>query len=104
MVMLCVLVFFFVYFPACISGRLTEPTPQDYILNYIGVEAMVWVLSIILYMSSRMLIRALQVDALQTQFTSVYKQQSFTTLTVAGQATGVFKNAGTFSYVRITGA
>lgn len=46
----------------------------------------------------------MQVDALQTQFTSLYKQQAFTTWTVAGQATGQFKNAGTFSYVRITGA
>ncbi|KAF8511482.1 serine carboxypeptidase [Hysterangium stoloniferum] len=56
----------------------------DYILNYQGVEAMV--------------------DALQTQFTTQYHAQSFTDLTVAGQLTGMFKNAGTFSYVRIFGA
>ncbi|KAJ3476797.1 hypothetical protein NLI96_g10906 [Meripilus lineatus] len=56
----------------------------DYILNFNGVEAMV--------------------DALQTQFTSVYKQQTFTNWTVAGQLTGIYKNAGTFSYLRIFGA
>ncbi|RDX39751.1 alpha/beta-hydrolase [Lentinus brumalis] len=56
----------------------------DYILNFNGVEAMV--------------------NALQTQFTAEYKQQQFANYTVKGQAAGVFKNAGTFSYVRIFGA
>ncbi|KAJ3502273.1 hypothetical protein NLJ89_g8961 [Agrocybe chaxingu] len=56
----------------------------DYILNYVGVEAMV--------------------DALDTKFASLYKQQTFKAYTVAGQATGQYKNAGTFSYVRIYGA
>ncbi|KAG6914593.1 hypothetical protein DXG01_016427 [Tephrocybe rancida] len=56
----------------------------DYILNFNGVEAMV--------------------DALNTTFTSLYKQQQFATYTVAGQSAGQFKNAGTFSYVRIYGA
>jgi len=56
----------------------------DYILNFNGVEAMV--------------------NNLQTQFTSTYAQQSFTNWTVAGQLTGMYKNAGTFSYVRIFGA
>ncbi|KAF9465808.1 serine carboxypeptidase [Collybia nuda] len=56
----------------------------DYILNFNGVEAMV--------------------DALNTKFTTTYHQQQFTPYTVAGQATGQFKNAGTFSYVRIYGA
>ncbi|KAI0829246.1 serine carboxypeptidase [Trametes gibbosa] len=56
----------------------------DYILNFHGVEAMV--------------------NALQTRFTSEYAQQQFANFTVRGQAAGLFKNAGTFSYVRIFGA
>ncbi|KAG6853470.1 hypothetical protein C0991_004144 [Blastosporella zonata] len=56
----------------------------DYILNFNGVEAMV--------------------DKLNTTFTSLYQQQQFATYTVAGQKAGQFKNAGTFSYVRIYGA
>ncbi|KAL1938629.1 hypothetical protein VTO73DRAFT_11444 [Trametes versicolor] len=56
----------------------------DYILNFHGVEAMV--------------------DALQTQFTATYAKQQFANFTVRGQAAGLFKNAGTFSYVRIFGA
>lgn len=56
----------------------------DYILNYMGVEAMV--------------------DALETQFSSLYKSQNFSTFMVRGQSAGVYKNAGTFSYVRFFGA
>ncbi|KDR77526.1 hypothetical protein GALMADRAFT_245687 [Galerina marginata CBS 339.88] len=56
----------------------------DYILNFNGVEAMV--------------------DALNTQFTDLYKQQSFQTYTVAGQKAGQFKNAGLFSYIRVFGS
>jgi len=56
----------------------------DYIINFNGVEAMV--------------------DALDTKFTQIYKNQNFALYTVAGQVTGQFKNAGTFSYVRIYGA
>ncbi|KAI0036240.1 serine carboxypeptidase [Vararia minispora EC-137] len=56
----------------------------DYILNFHGVEAMV--------------------DALQTKFTATYAAQSFANFTVNGVPAGVFKNAGTFSYVRIFGA
>lgn len=47
---------------------------------------------------------ATQVDALQTKFTDEYSKQEFTNYTVAGQVTGIYKNAGTFSYVRIYGA
>ena len=57
---------------------------QDYILNFNGVEAMV--------------------NALNMQFTSQLKSTPFSTFTVAGQQAGQFKNAGTFSYVRIYGA
>jgi len=56
----------------------------DYILNFNGVEAMV--------------------DALDTQFTPQFQQQQFATYTVEGQTAGQFKNAGTFSYIRIYGA
>ncbi|KAK7439809.1 hypothetical protein VKT23_017385 [Stygiomarasmius scandens] len=56
----------------------------DYILNFNGVEAMV--------------------DALDTQFTSQYSQQEFASYTVHGVKTGQFKNAGTFSYIRVFGA
>ncbi|KAG6896594.1 hypothetical protein C0992_007252 [Termitomyces sp. T32_za158] len=44
------------------------------------------------------------VDALQTKFTSVYQQQQFANYTVDGQVTGIYKNAGTFSYIRVFGA
>ena len=59
-------------------------TTQDYILNFNGVEAMV--------------------DALNTEFSALYAQQTFTPYKVAGQTTGEYKNAGTFSYLRIYGA
>jgi len=44
------------------------------------------------------------VNALNTQFSALYAQQAFAPYTVAGQTTGQYKNAGTFSYVRIYGA
>ncbi|KAI0374464.1 serine carboxypeptidase [Pilatotrama ljubarskyi] len=56
----------------------------DYILNFNGVEAMV--------------------AALQTKFSSEFAKQEFANFTVDGQAAGLYKNAGTFSYVRIFGA
>ena len=56
----------------------------DFILNFKGVEAMV--------------------DALQTKFSDEYAQQEFANYTVKGVVTGLYKNAGTFSYVRIFGA
>ncbi|KAG0147670.1 hypothetical protein CROQUDRAFT_655878 [Cronartium quercuum f. sp. fusiforme G11] len=56
----------------------------DYILNYMGVEAMV--------------------DSLNTTFSSQYHQQPFTNWTVDGQNAGLYKNAGSFSYLRIFGA
>jgi carboxypeptidase C (cathepsin A) len=46
----------------------------------------------------------LKVDALDTQFTQIYKQQTFKPYSVDGQVTGQYKNAGRFSYVRIYGA
>ena len=45
-----------------------------------------------------------KVDALDTKFTQIYKQQKFEPYSVDGQVTGQYKNAGTFSYLRIYGA
>ncbi|CAA7266088.1 unnamed protein product [Cyclocybe aegerita] len=56
----------------------------DYILNFNGVEAMV--------------------DKLETVWSPLYKRQKFASYKVNGQVTGIFKNAGKFSYVRIYGA
>jgi carboxypeptidase C (cathepsin A) len=56
----------------------------DYILNFNGVEAMV--------------------NGLQTKFTSTYHAQQFSSFNVRGQAAGLYKNAGTFSYARFFGA
>ncbi|KAI0676674.1 serine carboxypeptidase [Trametes maxima] len=56
----------------------------DYILNFHGVEALV--------------------DALQHKFSPEYANREFANYTVRGEPTGVFKNAGTFSYVRVFGA
>ncbi|GLB40492.1 putative peptidase S10 family protein [Lyophyllum shimeji] len=56
----------------------------DFILNFNGVEAMV--------------------DALSTKFTSTYQQQKFQTYKVNDQIAGQFRNAGTFSYIRVYGA
>ena len=41
---------------------------------------------------------------MQTNFSDEYSKQAFTNYSVAGQVTGIYKNAGTFSYVRIYGA
>jgi len=41
---------------------------------------------------------------LTTKFSASFAQQTFQNFTVAGQSAGQFKNAGTFSYVRIYGA
>ncbi|KAF8955857.1 Alpha/Beta hydrolase protein [Flammula alnicola] len=56
----------------------------DYILNFNGVEAMV--------------------NNLETIYSPLFKLQKFKNFSVSGQTTGIFKNAGTFSYVRIYGA
>ncbi|EMD34742.1 hypothetical protein CERSUDRAFT_86172 [Gelatoporia subvermispora B] len=56
----------------------------DYILNHDGVENMT--------------------AQLQTKFSAEFNSLQFTNWTIAGQPAGLFKNAGTFSYVRIFGA
>jgi len=56
----------------------------DYICNFKGVEAMV--------------------ASLNTRFSSQFAGQKFTNFTVNGALAGIYKNAGTFSYVRFFGA
>ncbi|KAJ7876222.1 alpha/beta-hydrolase [Mycena leptocephala] len=56
----------------------------DYILNFNGVEAMI--------------------ATLNTKFSTQFNQQAFAPYKVNGLLAGQFKNAGTFSYVRIYGA
>ena len=41
---------------------------------------------------------------LQTDFSAEFDQLEFTNWTVHGEAAGLYKNAGTFSYVRVFGA
>lgn len=57
---------------------------QDYILNYKGVEAMI--------------------DSLETRFSDLYRMQDFADFSVNGQPAGMYKTAGTFTYVRFFGA
>ncbi|KAF7304454.1 Carboxypeptidase [Mycena chlorophos] len=56
----------------------------DYILNFDGVEAMI--------------------ASLNTSFSAEFNKQTFTPFHVDGLLAGPYKNAGTFSYVRIYGA
>lgn len=44
------------------------------------------------------------VDSLETRFSEMYKAQDFSEFDVLGEPGGQYKNAGTFSYVRIYGA
>jgi Serine carboxypeptidase len=76
---------------------------QDYIVNFDGVEAMVRLLSAFHY---EMFWRRfwVKVDALDTKFTQIYKQQTFEHYQVNGQVAGQFKNAGMLSYLRVYGA
>ncbi|KAF6759159.1 alpha/beta-hydrolase [Ephemerocybe angulata] len=56
----------------------------DYILNYFGMEAMM--------------------DVLETKSSADYRGQAFQNYTVNGIVTGVYKNAGSLSYIRVFGA
>ena len=81
----------------------------DYILNFYGVEAMVsarpslspthlfWpiILTQLLYT---------QVASLKTKFSSLFAKQQFASFTVNKVPAGLYKNAGTFSYLRVFGA
>ena len=39
------------------------------------------------------------VDALDTKFSSLYKEQAFSTFMVRGQSAGLYKNAGMFAFL-----
>jgi len=41
-----------------------------------------------------------QIASLKTKFSSAYARQKFANFTVNGVSAGLYKNAGTFSYVR----
>ena len=43
------------------------------------------------------------VNALQTKYSAQFQAAKFANYTVKGQVTGIYKNAGLFSYVRIYG-
>ncbi len=89
----------------------------DYIVNFMGVEAMVRARVLIYFFSLLTLLSALrllripslfvcvaQVDSLNTKYSADYAKQTFSTYTVGGSPAGVYKNAGKFSYLRVTGA
>lgn len=44
------------------------------------------------------------IDSLETRFSDLYRMQDFTDFNVNGQPAGLYKTAGTFSYVRFYGA
>lgn len=45
-----------------------------------------------------------QVASLTTKFSAEFAKQNYATYTVDGKPAGLYKNAGTFSYLRIFGA
>lgn len=56
----------------------------DYVVNYMGVEAMM--------------------DNLNTKFSEKYRQQKFREWVIDGEVAGIYKNAETLSYIRVFGA
>jgi len=45
-----------------------------------------------------------QIATLNTVFSPLFAKQNFSTYTVKGKPAGLYKNAGTFSYLRVFGA
>ena len=80
----------------------------DFIVNYMGVEAMVRpsrAFSSLSYVScTDLVVFLLQVASLTTKFSAEFASQNFTTYMVNGKPAGLYKNAGTFSYLRFFGA
>ena len=95
----------FILFFYMINGQLNHNV-KDYIVNFKGVEAMVcfFYLKKLCSTHENVLTIPNKVDALDTKFTDTYKQQTFEPYLVDGQVTGQYKNAGTFSYIRVYGA
>ena len=48
--------------------------------------------------------RHAQIATLNTVFSPLFAKQDFATYTVQGKPAGLYKNAGTFSYLRVYGA
>jgi hypothetical protein len=70
----------------------------DFICNYMGFESMVGCF----FLTRRMFPdRLFQVDAMQTNLTTLYKEQQWGNWTVNGIVAGIYKNAGTLSYLRV---
>ena len=79
----------------------------DYIVNFIGVEAMVRApspLPFVLCPPALIMSLCAQIASLNTKFSSLLEKQEFANFTVNGVSAGLYKNAGTFSYVRFFGA
>ena len=78
----------------------------DYICNYMGFEAMVRAscfLPLLLVFALTLTLHA-KIDSLDTKFSPEFAKQNFSSFTVEGKPAGLYKNAGTFSYLRVTGA
>jgi len=43
-------------------------------------------------------------DALETKYSTLWKEQKLQNYTVGGKVAGVYKNAGSLSYIRVYGA
>ena len=80
----------------------------DFIVNYMGVEAMVRAsraFSLLSYGSCADLVAFFpQVASLTTKFSAEFAKEEFATYAVNGKPAGLYKNAGTFSYLRVFGA
>ena len=79
----------------------------DYILNYIGVEAMVRGLILPCSFFPAFALTSsphAQVDSLNASTSPLFANQNFANYTVNGEPAGLYKNAGTFSYLRVFGA
>lgn len=77
----------------------------DYVLNSHGVEAMVRISTIAFTaLLNSLILFLMQMNAMKTKFTKEYLTKPYSNWTVAGHPAGVFKNAGTLSYVKVFGA
>jgi carboxypeptidase C (cathepsin A) len=80
----------------------------DYIVNYMGVEAMVRASRAFFLLSyspcTYLVALFAQVASLTTKFSAEFASQDFATYIVNGNPAGLYKNAGTFSYLRVFGA
>jgi len=77
---------------------------KDYIVNYRGVEAMVSFSREIWYSKERWHPDLPKVANLNTKFSLTFRTQSFSPYAVQGHPAGKYKNAGTFSYLRVFAA